>query len=116
MDLNSNSHRYNHIVDLKKFTKQVEANQNLLKQRGNEFELQQQLDNQGLYVKLMPNDSNMLFRAFSDALYFSQSRFKEVKSALCKFIHKHPNQMSKLLEYFYEEEQELGDYISNLKR
>jgi len=42
----------------------------------------------------MPKDKLMLFRCFSDALYFSQSRFMEVKTHLAQFMHKHSHQIN----------------------
>lgn len=120
MDLNSTSQKFGlikqRIVNLKKFTAQLDNTHHLLNQIGNEFELQQQLDNHGLYVKQVPNDPNMLFRAFSDCLTFSQSCFKQIKSSFYKFIGQHANQMAKLLDTFYNDEMELADYMSTIRK
>jgi hypothetical protein len=86
MDQTSTSQRFGlikqRIVDLKQFTSQLNQTHDSLTKNGGEFEIQQLLDDQELYVKQVPSDSNMVFRAFSDSLYFSQSRFQEVKMQL----------------------------------
>lgn len=120
MDQKSTSKRFGlikqNIVSFKEFIKQLDSYQDTFSTRGNEFELNELLDEQGMYVKQMPIDPNMLFRAFSDSLFFSQSKFKEIKTGLCKYIRKNASQMNKLLDSFFDGDMEASDYITSIKR
>jgi hypothetical protein len=56
-----------------------------------EYRVQQQLDEAGLYVKQIAKDGNNVTKALSDALFFTQSRFLEIKVAILKFLESCPN-------------------------
>lgn len=71
----------------------------------------------GICVRKMPEaKANKIFRLFSDTLYFTESRFKEIKYSLCTFVQKHDRQISKLLNHFYPESYEVEDYIAQLMK
>lgn len=42
-------------------------------------------------MSINPKDENSLFRAMSDSLYFTQSRYNEVKEHLMKYINRNSN-------------------------
>lgn len=64
----------------------------------------------------MPSDANRLFRVFADAVYFTQSRFKQVKFSLCSFVQKHDGQVSRLLAAVCADDFGTEDYISQLMK
>jgi hypothetical protein len=102
------------IVQLKSFTVQLTNNQKQLSLDHEESELQKIMEQEGFFVKHLPMNGNRLFRVFSDTLYFTPSRYKEIKYALSTFVQKHDRQVSKLLSAFYSGECEIENYISQL--
>jgi hypothetical protein len=64
-----------------------------------ENSLAAQIDAKEVYIKqIIEDDSVNVFCAFSDAMYFTQTRHKEVKDTLVKFIEDNKDQVEKLLE------------------
>ena len=78
-----------------------------------DFIIQEQLDSLDYYIKWMPKDKYVLFRWFSDALYFSQSRFMEVKASLSRFIQRNSLQIDKLLKEMESDRHSL-DIVTDL--
>ena len=81
-----------------------------------EFAIHQQLDDSELYVKMIPKDNNNVFRAFSDALTFSQAKLLYFKKHLIKYCTKYPNQLNKLLESVSDETIPADEYLLGLKK
>lgn len=79
----------------------------------NDNMIRNQLDDKGYYIKEMPKDCYVLFRCFSDALYFSQSRYMEVKASLASFIQRNSNLIDKFLKERQSEKPGL-DIITDL--
>ncbi len=62
-----------------------------------EFDLFQELDQRGIYLKKIIRDSHCLFRAFADALTFSQAQFSTFKRRLIRYFHRNQNVSSQSL-------------------
>ena len=119
MELTISSERFDfikkRIVKLKSFTKQlqqIDAKSTI----SNCKDIFDKIDSIGVYIRQMPEKTNKIFRLFSDTLYFTQSRFKDIKYSLCTFVQKYDRQISKLLNYFYPENYEVEDYIAQLMK
>ena len=119
MELTISSERFDfikkRIVMLKCFTEQlhkIDADSNLNVSN----EIMNKITAAGIYIRQIPEKANKIFRLFSDTLYFTQSRFKEIKYSLCTFVQKHDRLISKLLSFFYTENYEVEDYIAQLMK
>lgn len=62
----------------------------------------------------MPDDSNHLFKIFSECLFDTETRSKEVKFSLTNYIQNHEAEISQLLKKYYPENFGIEAYISNL--
>lgn len=118
MDTSSNGDTFevlkNRVVQLKSFTSQLQKTQQEMRDGGMASSLEKTLLNEGFIVKQMPMNGNKLFRVFSDTLYFTQSRFKEIKYSLNTYVQEHDRQVSKLLSSFYSGDCVIENYISQL--
>ena len=119
MELTISSERFDfikkRIVKLKYFTEQLQKYDKDSQLKGNK-DILEKITAAGMYIRHMPEKTNKIFRLFSDTLYFTQSRFKEIKYSLCTFVQKHDRQISKLLSFFYSENYEVEDYIAQLMK
>lgn len=75
-----------------------------------------QLDKSDYYLKLIAKDKNNIFRAFSDALFFSQSYYKEVKNKLYSFIQKYANIFKNLLTFIDSRFESAEEYLEEISR
>lgn len=102
------------IVRLKDFTRQLTEIQQFIKHSHSDSAFAKELKKQGLLVKHMPMNGNRLFRVFADTLYYTQSRFKEIRRELNSFVQKYEKQVSQLLGFFYPGENLIENYISQM--
>ena len=74
------------------------------------------LDKSDFYLKLMAKDKNNIFRVFSDALYFSQSYYKDVKNALYCFIQNYANIFKNLLQFIGSRFETAEEYLEAISK
>ncbi len=80
------------------------------------YSLSIQLDKSDYYIKLIAKDKNNIFRAFSDALFFSQSYYKDVKNKLFSFIQKYANIFKNLLTFIDSKFESSEEYLEEISR
>ena len=78
--------------------------------------LRMELDKSDFYLKSIAKDKNNIFRVFSDALYFSQSYYKEVKNELYSFIQKNANIFKNLLKFIGSHFESAEEYLEEISR
>jgi hypothetical protein len=102
------------VVALKEFTAQLQEYQYKSRRREMKEKLKKLTQPQGLLIKSIILNGNWLFRVFSDTLYYTQSRYKEIKFSLNSFVQNNHKQLSKFLSSFDTSEWALENYISQL--
>lgn len=75
-----------------------------------------ELDKSDYHLKLIAKDKNNIFRIFSDALFFSQSHYKEVKDELYSFIQKNANIFKNLLKFISSNFESAEEYFEETNR
>ena len=83
---------------------------------GDKLSLRMELDKSDYYLKLIANDKNNIFRVFSDALYFSQSYYKEVKNKFYSFIQNYANIFKNLLKFIGSNFETAEEYLEEINR
>jgi len=74
------------------------------------------LDKSDFYLKLIAKDKNNIFRVFSDALYFSQGYYKDVKNGLYSFIQNYANTFKNLLQFIGSRFETAEEYLEEISK
>ena len=108
--------KYSNLKDYIQNIKKLIKRQKKYSKADGEMALRIGLDKSDYYIKLISKDKSNIFRAFSDALYFSQSNYNEVKFKMYSFIQKNANIFTKLLKFIGSKYEAAEEYLEELNR
>lgn len=108
--------KYSNLKEYIQNIKKLIKRQKKYSKSNGEMALRIGLDKSDYYIKLMTKDKSNIFRAYSDALYFSQTSYNEVKFKMYSFIQKNANIFTKLLKFIGSKYDTAEEYLEELNK